>query len=433
MRIVVRALDARSARQAQTQLAAAGVEAAALPGPYRPAPDGEDIAILPLHDAEGASALATLAVASEQPPLAQLAGFAAAAPSVLCPGGDSPFTGAVALDAPPRLLAAQVEAWKRLAVGEEERVRRAATATDLKAEAPRAFEPRKLKALYVGAPSAMFLALEQVLAEQGGRVAAAFTSYAGFDQLHDDPPDAVVINGAHDASTAVSLCAALRRNAALYHLPTMVVTALGDAATAAAAIERGASTVAEANALCGPSLGWLFEAVRRERRRRSAEHDMRALRGLMGDPRTGLWRRAPFDAHLARLGADHHSSGRPLSLVALRVMPAHGAREPSAEVWRRGFTEIASLAGRLIREADTGVALGGDIIAVALPASALESARRAGERVAAVAECTAFVSGEGSAGPLVFEQSAAELQPGESGAAMLARALRALDVESIPA
>jgi hypothetical protein len=33
----------------------------------------------------------------------------------------------------------------------------------------------------------------------------------------------------------------------------------------------------------------------------------------------------------------------------------------------------------------------------------------------------------------VFEQSAVEQQPGESGAAMLARALRALEVESIPA
>ncbi|MGH6949639.1 MAG: hypothetical protein ACREH4_02110, partial [Vitreimonas sp.] len=245
--------------------------------------------------------------------------------------------------------------------------------------------------------------------------------------------DAVVINGAHDAPTAVSLCAALRRNATLYHLPTMVVTAPGDTHTAAAAIERGASAVAATNAPCGPSLGWLFEAVRRDRRRRSAEHDMCALRDLMGDPRTGLWRRAAFDAHLARLGADHHASGRPLSLVALRVMPAHGAREPSAEVWQRGFTEIASLAARLMRDADTGVALGGNVIAVALPASPLKSARRTGERIASVAECTAFASGEGAAGPLVFEQSAAELQPGESGAAMLARALRAIEVESIPA
>jgi DNA-binding response OmpR family regulator len=43
--------------------------------------------------------------------------------------------------------------------------------------------------------------------------------------LHDEPFDAVVLNGAQDSVTALSLCSALRRNASLYHLPTMVVTA----------------------------------------------------------------------------------------------------------------------------------------------------------------------------------------------------------------
>jgi two-component system cell cycle response regulator PopA len=431
LRIVVRASDARTARDAQTRLAGAGVEATALAGPYRPAPDGEDITILPAADREAAARLA--GAVANSPPLACLAALPSAAPPALGLADASPFGGALALDAPPRLLAAQVEAWRRVAVAEEERGRRFATAAALSAPAPQPLEPRKLKALYIGAPSSMFLSLERALAAHGGLVAAAFSSYSGFDHLHDEPFDAVVLNGAQDAQTAVSLCAALRRNATLYHLPTMVLTAPGDGATATAAIARGASAVAEANAPCGPSLGWLFEAVRRERRRRVAEHEIRALRDLMGDPRTGLWLRAPFDAHLARLAADHHASGRPLSLAALRVLPAHGARQPPGEVWTRGCTEIASLAARLMRDTDCGAALGGDIIAVALPASRLKSARRTAERIASVAECTAFASGDGGAGPLVFEQSAVELQPGESGAGMLARALRAIEVEDIPA
>ncbi len=431
MRIVVRAADARVARDAQALLAGANVSATALAGPYRPAPDGEDICILPA--AEGASELAVQVAASAQAPLARLAGYRNAAPPALGLGDSSPFSGAITLDAPPKLLAAQMDAWTRVAIAEEERLRRAATAKTIGVTAPLPAEPRKLKALYIGAPSSMFLALERVLAEQGGLVAAAFTSYTGFDHLHDEPFDAVVLNGAQDASTAISLCAALRRNATLYHLPTMLVTKPGDAATAAAAIDRGASAVAEANAPCGPSLGWLFEAVRRERRRRAAEHEMRALRDVMGDARTGLWQRAPFDAHLARLAADHHASGRSMSMVVLRVMPAIGAREPTEDVWRKGFTEIASLAARLMRDADCGVTMGADLIALALPASNLRSARRTAERIASVAECTAFASGEGGAGPLVFEQSAAELQPGESGAGMLARALRAIEVEAIPA
>jgi len=430
LRIVVRAQDARHARNAQALLAAASVEATALPGPYRPAPDGEDITILAAGgDIDEFARLAAASLSAPEPPLARLVGLRSAAPPALGLNNANPFTGAIALDAPPKLLAAQVEACTRVAIAEEERVRRQATASATGAGAPHAIEPRKLKALYIGAPSAMFLALEHMLGQHDGLTAAAFSSYAGFDHLHDEPFDAVVLNGAQDASTAVSLCGALRRNASLYHIPTMVVTKPGDEGTANAAIERGASAVAEANAPCGPSLGWLFEAVRRERRRRGAEHDIRALRDLMGDPRTGLFRCEPFEAHLRRLAADHHASGRPMALCVLRVLPAHGLSEPEPDVWKRGFTEIASLAGRLMRDDDTGVALGDDFIAVAMPATPLKGAKRTAERIASVAECTAFASGNNGSGPLVFEQSAVELQPGESGGALLNRALRALDAD----
>lgn len=435
MRIVVRATDARVARDAQTMLAAARIEAAALPGKYRPAPDGEDIAIFPALEGtfDIPSHLACEARAAESPPLARIVALRANDPPPMGMNELRCFSGAVALDAPPKLLAAQVEATVRVAIAEEERARRLATAAALGIEPAQPLEPRKLRALYIGAPSAMFLALERALTEQGGLTAAAFSSFAGFDHLHDEPFDAVVLNGANDPSTAVSLCAALRRNASLYHLPTMVLTAPGDAATAASSIERGASAIAEANAPCGPSLGWLFEAIRRERRRRTAEHDMLALRDLMGDTRTGLWLHTAFHAHLARLTADHHFSGRPMSLAVLRVLPAHGARQPSEEGWRLGFGEIGSLASRLMRDADSGASLSNDLIAIAMPASDLRAARRTAERIASVADCTAFAAGDGGAGPLVFEQSAVELQPGESGAGMLARALRAIEVESIPA
>jgi hypothetical protein len=63
----------------------------------------------------------------------------------------------------------------------------------------------------------------------------------------------------------------------------------------------------------------------------------------------------------------------------------------------------------------------------------LESARRSAERIASVAECTAFAVGDDGAGPLVFERSAVELQPGESGAGLLARALRGIEAPRVSA
>lgn len=433
MRIIVRAQDARLARGAQAQLSAAGVNAQALVGEYRPAPEGEDITIVPAVELGALLRLASSARDTEQPPLALLVGFRQANPPSPGLATDQAFSGAIALDAPSRLLQAQVNAWIRVSIAEEERGRRTATAASLHLASPKPLEPRPLKALYIGAPNAMFLTLERAFGEHDGVVTAAFSSYAGFDHLHDHVFDAVVLNGVQDAATALSLCSALRRNASLCLLPTMLIAAQGDAKTAETAIERGAAAVAFANGSYASSLGWLFEAIRRDRRRRAAEHDIRALRDMMGEPRTGLFKREAFDAHLARLAADHHASGRPLSLSALRVLPAHGARQPAEDVWKRGFSEIGSLAARLMRECDSGGAIGSDFIAVAMPATRIAGAKRTAERIASVAECTAFASGEGGAGPLVFEQNAVELQPGESGAAMLARALRALDAESIPA
>jgi two-component system cell cycle response regulator PopA len=431
LRIVVRSHDARVARETQAQLAAAGVEASAMPGPYRVAPDGEDITIFSAQgsDLQDFAKLAATSLKAKPAPLARLVALSSAAPPPLGLENSKVFTGAIALDAPPKLLAAQLEACTRVAIAEEERLRRLSTADILGIAAPQPPEPRKLKALYIGAPSTMFLALERMLAQHDGLTAAAFSSYAGFDHLHDEPFDAVVLNAAQNKQTAISLCAALRRNASLYHMPTMVVTAPGDTDSANAAIERGASAVAETNAPCGPSLGWLFEAVRRERRRRAAEHDIRALRDLMGDSRTGLFKRETFDAHLKRLAADHHGTGRPMALCVLRVLPAHGLAEPEPDVWKRGFTEIAGLAGRLMRDGDSGATLGDDFITVAMPATTLQGAKRTAERIAAVAECTAFASGEGGTGPLVFEQSAVELAPGESSSALLNRALRALGAD----
>ncbi|MES1199242.1 MAG: hypothetical protein ABUS48_04600 [Pseudomonadota bacterium] len=435
---MIRCQEAKDARAAQDRLAASGLEAIAFPGPaepHRPAPLGEDILIVDAStgNMSAAAVYAELAVKQPRRPITVLAGLRHDCPPPSGLQGLAAFDGAIALDAPSALLAAQVEAAIRAGIAAEERTRRVATAALLGMAPPRPTEPRKLKALYIGPPTPLFLSLERALAAYGGLVAAAFSSYSGFDHLHDDVFDAVVINGAQDPVTAISLCAALRRNASLHHLPTLMIINPGDTARAAAAIERGASAIAEVNAPSAPALGWLFEAIRRERRRRVAEQDLRALRDIMGDARTGLFNPAPFEAHLTRLAEDHHANGRPFSLAALRVLPAPGLSPPNPSVWKKGFTEIANLSARLIRDADCGAVFGGDLIVVALPATQLLGARRLAERVASVAECTAFAAGEHDAGPIVFEQSVAELQPGESGSALLARAQRVFEFESATA
>src|SRR5690606_2693646 len=102
LRIVVRAHDARVAREAQALLAAAEVQAAAMPGAYRAAPDGEDIALFAALDGDVAAAveLAAAAYRTERRPLASLLALKSARPSPAGLEALAPFTGAIALDAP---------------------------------------------------------------------------------------------------------------------------------------------------------------------------------------------------------------------------------------------------------------------------------------------------------------------------------------------
>jgi two-component system cell cycle response regulator PopA len=427
VRIVIRSPDAESARRLQERLRAARVRA--LPGPRdaRSVAESEDIAFIDAtasaraHAIEVARALA----AAEDRPSAIVAGVERERPPPAGLAHEQTIDAWVPVDAPPNLLLRHVESIVRAAIGREERARRRATAETLGVEVSERSDARRLKCLYIGAPSRFFLALERAFAAHSGLVTAAFTSFTGFDHLHDEAFEAVAINGAEDSATAIALCAALRRNAGLHHLPTLVVLKRGDAASEAAAIERGAAAVVAEDAPADSGLAWLFEAIRRERERRAVERDLAVLRDRLGDSATGLWSPRNFEAHLARLAQDHQAAGRELSLVALKVLPAPGAREPSDAIWRRTFREAATLTGRLIRDTDSAAAFGRDLIVVAMPSSGLDGARRTAERTAAVGECTAFAGGDGSAGPLVFEQSAVQLQPGETGASLLARALAA--------
>ena len=430
MRIIVRSASNNDARAVQEFLGAAEFEAAALPGPaaYATAlPEGEDVVVVPALDGDLARAGAYFEdLPSDSQRLCALAAVPFETLLSTNLAFETPFDGVIAIDGPRKLLGAQIDAYVRKAVAVEERTRRFATAVALNVKLPGPSRPKPLKALYIGAPSTQFLALERAFAPAPGLVAAAFTSFCGFDYLHDEAFDAVVLNGAKDPATAIGLCAALRRNAQLYHMPTMVLTAPDDAATRDAAVERGASVAVAANAPFEAPLGWLFEAIRRERIRKAAERDNFALRDLMGDPRTGLFRKKMFEAHVQRLAIEHHASGRPFSIAILRATARAGINQISEEAWRRGFGEVCSLAGRLIRDTDCATAIAEDAIAIALPSTAVIGARKSAERIASVAECTAFSAGDATDQPLAFERSAAELQPGESGEALLARVEREL-------
>lgn len=428
MRVSVRSSSARRARALQDLLGTSGVEATGLVGPApRRRALREDIAVLDADPAERAwaEAEAERLRQAEDRPGAIVAATAFAHPPV---AGDDPFDGWIQTDAAPALIRRELLAARRSAMARDELALRRTTAQACGVAPADPLRQNAWRALYIGEPHPFFLTLERAIAAREGRLEAAFSSFMGFDFLHDDRFDAVVLNSGGDAPTALALCGALRRNARLHHLPTtMLVDGEGDD-VAASAIDRGASLIIRRGSEHDAAIHWMFEKIRRGRRDAEVEAGLAAIRAACAGA-SSLFAASFFDAHMGSLAQASHATGRPLSLIGLRVQLAAGARRASTAGWRRGLHQVAEIAGRLIRVEDTAALLDGDLIAIALPCATVDEARRTAERVVSVTECTAFAAGDADAGPIVLARNVTELAPGESGAALLSRTLSVFDVE----
>lgn len=412
MRLIIRTADVRRARALQGAFEAAEVDATALIGPAatRPSQQGEDITILDAEGADGEDLVRALRKEIN-------AAVAYIAASVKPPRTGAAFDAWLSLKAPPALMRRALETIYRDGVCAEESRYRRRTAASLGLETPKPAPIRgKISALFVGAPQPSFLALERAWRAHGGAIAGTFTSFSAFDQLHDDKFDAVILNAVDDAPAALSLCGAMRRNAKLHHMPALML--IGGDDSRKAALERGASWLAEPKDDLDAIVGWLAEDVRRSRKRREALHALECIPGPQAP-----WNGEQFAAHIETLSGFHHQRGRPLTIGSLRIMSA-AAR---TEKWKRGFNDLVQLAGRLVRASDSHATFDLDAVGFIFPATTEQGARIALKRIESVWDCTAFAAGEATGAPLRFDLRAFELAPGESGAALHARLMEALE------
>lgn len=428
MRISVRSSSARRARELQDALARAGVAAPALVGPGR-RPVAEDVAVLDAAEETRAwAALEAERLASGAP---RPTAIVAATPFGEPPESDALFDGWIQTDGPAPLVAREIASAHRAAIARDELGVRLETAAACGAVPALPVLQAPWRGLFIGEPHPFFLALERAMAEHG-RLEAAFSSFMGFDFLHDDRFDAVALNANADAATALALCGALRRNARLHHLPTLMIADRNRDEVAVAAIERGAAFVLSREDDYARAIAWLFSRIRQGRRAAEVEMGLAAVRVAHGGPGS-LMGEGFFLTHIDRLATAAHAGGHALALIGLRVSLAPGARRASASTWRRGVLQVAEICARLIQTEDSAALLEGDVVAIALPGATVREARATAERVASVTECTAFAAGETDAGPIVLARSIAELAPGESGAGLLDRTRSSLDLEGIRA
>jgi two-component system cell cycle response regulator PopA len=343
---------------------------------------------------------------------------------IMATGDPDPFQNERGLDLTlagplhPAQAAMRLETLVRTAVAEEEFEVRVETFGERRhtLDAPEA-DPTPYRVLAIGEPAPQFLALSNALARNGAQVVGAFTAFTAFDYLHERPFDAVVLWAGETPQEALSIAAGLRRNTRLYHTPALLYMRADSSVTASEAFHRGISDVASPETAEGETALRVVELARAYRRQKAirAALDQARSSGLM-DAATGLFTRDLFAAHLMRLAKSAQVRNRPLSVCVLKVAEKADLAQPRAGGWvARAIPQIGSMIGRLVRVEDTAARLAPEVFALALPATPLQAARAAGERIAAVIGCTAFEAGHGATPFVVeFDLGVAEVASPES-------------------
>ena len=316
----------------------------------------------------------------------------------------------------PAQVAMRLDSLVRTAVAEEEYRLRQETFAGMGVELddPEA-SPEPLRLLAVGEPTPQFLGLSNCLESSGAQVVGAFTSYTAFDFLHEAEFDAVVLWGGDAADSAMAIAGGMRRNSRLYHIPTLLYMKTLGGMTAAEAYSRGISDVASPETP-EPETAWraleLARSYRRQAGIRAALETARSLKFM--DAETGLFTRELFSHHLARLADAAPVRNRPLALCVLRVRDTEEVAEARRTGWlEKAFPQLGSMVSRLIRVEDTAARLGPEHFAIALPATPVEAARAAADRIAAVISRTAFDGGEGRP-PFVLEFDIGTVEVGDT-------------------
>lgn len=282
-----------------------------------------------------------------------------------------------------------------------------------------------LQILTAGAADRRFLALSNALAAAGAEVVAAPTPYTAFDYLHERAFDAAILWGGQEHAPALSIASGMKRNTRLYHIPLILyLRGAGDVALADL-FRRGFADVAAAETPEDETARRVLALAQNHRRRQAIRRALDSVRGSdLMDASTGLFTRDLFAAHLACVAEGARSRNRALSVCVLRVAEREAVSQARAGGWLdRAMPQIGAMVSRLVRVEDTAARLGPELFALVLPATGGVAARLAAERISAVIACTAFDAGKDRSPFVVeFDVGVAEMQPGETPAAVLERA-----------
>lgn len=327
-------------------------------------------------------------------------------------------------------IATRVDSLVRLSAMEQEIMRRITTLKedfdiDYKLEEDALSVPFKI--LFVGKPTPEFMIVINALQEKNVEVVAAFTTFSAFDYLYESQFNAVVMNALVDIEPPLTISATMRKNAKLYHVPTLLLVDGKKFDQTERAFERGARDLIEADADLEEISGRILELANYHRIHSQLKREFGGLGGdACLDVPSGTFNEKFFYNHLRRICEEMGPQEIPVSLLAIKIWPNAPYSVPPEE-FADACTQVGTMIKNLVRMQDITARVEEDIFLVAFPHETTISLAPVIERISAIVDCAAFSTSVKDQGPLTVELSiaAVELGDDENSDFLVGRALKA--------
>ncbi len=327
-------------------------------------------------------------------------------------------------------IATRVDSLLRLSSMEQEIMRRITTLKedfDIDYTLEEGVLSTPFKILFVGKPTPEFMIVINALQEKNVEVVAAFTTFSAFDYLYESQFNAVVMNALVDIEPPLTISSTMRRNAKLYHVPTLLLVDSKAFDQADRAFEKGARDLIAADSDLKEISGRILELANYHRIHSQLKREFGQLGGdACLDIPSGTFNDNFFYNHLRRICNEMGPQEIPISLLAIKVWPNAPYSIPP-EDFSSACAKIGNMIKNLVRMQDITARVEEDMFLVAFPNETKISLAPVIERISAIVDCAAFATSVKDQGPLTVELNiaAVELSEGENSDFLIGRALKA--------